>query len=176
MLGTNEVSPLDLTAAYATFAASGTFCPPRPVVQILDGTGTEIPLPPQTCRQVLDPAVADTVSGVLRGNIDGPSRSRTGARARIGRPAAGKTGSTNGSKAAWFVGYTPQVAAAVWFGKPIPEDMRNITIGGRYFRQVYGGSLPAPIWARAMSRLLEDVPVVGLPPMISSDVQRRAGT
>ncbi len=172
VLGTNEISPLDLTAAYAAFAAGGTYCPPRPVVEVLDATGAQVPLPPQECRPALEPDVADTVSSVLRGNIDGPSRSRTGARASIDRPAAGKTGSTNGSAAAWFAGYTPQVAAAVWVGRPVPEPLRDITIAGEYYRQVYGGSLPAPIWGDAMAQIHEGLPVVDLPPRAVSDPRR----
>jgi membrane peptidoglycan carboxypeptidase len=105
----------------------------------------------------------------LRGNIDGPSGSRTGTRASIGRPAAGKTGSTNGSRAAWFAGWTPQLAAAVWVGKPEPEPLQRITIGGRFFGQVYGGSLPAPIWGSAMAQIHTGVPVADLPPLIGSN-------
>ena len=169
VLGVNEVSPLDLSAAYATFAARGAYCPPRPVTEIVDANGEQIPVPPQQCAQVISPEVADTVTSVLRGNIDGPSRSRTGARASIGRPAAGKTGSTNGSNAAWFAGYTPQLAATVWVGKPIPEPLQRITIGGRYYQQVYGGSLPAPAWGSAMRQIHEGVPVADLPPVAVSN-------
>jgi membrane peptidoglycan carboxypeptidase len=172
VLGTNEVSPLALSAAYAAFAAHGLYCPPRPVVEVLDVDGAPIPLPEQQCTQALAPEIADTVTSVLRGNIDGPSRSRTGARAGIDRPAAGKTGSTNGSKAAWFAGYTPQLAAAVWVGKPEPEPLQRITVGGRYFRQVYGGSLPAPAWGSAMAQIHEGVPVADMPPIVASDPVR----
>jgi membrane peptidoglycan carboxypeptidase len=169
VLGTNEVSPLAMATAYATFAAHGLYCPPRPLTGILDASGEPVPLPEQSCQQVLAPEIADTVTAVLRGNIDGSSPYRTGARATIGRPAAGKTGSTNGSKAAWFVGYTPRLAAAVWVGKPVPEPLRDITIGGTYYRQVYGGSLPAPIWGQAMSAILEGVPPVEMPPPVVSN-------
>ena len=62
----------------------------------------------------------------------------------IGRPAAGKTGTTNDSKAAWFVGYTPQLSTAVWVGKSTPTPMRSVVINGRYYRQVYGGEHPGP--------------------------------
>jgi membrane peptidoglycan carboxypeptidase len=164
VLGANEVSPLDLSAAYAAFAARGTYCPPRPVTEIVDAQDRPVPLPAQECRQVLEPAVADTVTAVLRGTIDGPSPSRTASRADIGRPAAGKTGSTNGSKAAWFAGYVPQLASSVWVGKTTPEDMRDITIGGQFFRQVYGGTLPASLWADIMEPVLRDVPAAALPP------------
>ncbi len=167
VLGGNEVSPLDMAGAYATFAARGLYCPPRPVVQILDSAGKEIPLPAQECRQVLEQPVADTVTQILSGVIDGNTPGRTGRAASIGRPAAGKTGTTNGSRAAWFVGYTPQLATAVWMGDPggtpgqLIKEMRQVTINGRYYKQVFGGSIPAPIWARTMRGALKDVPVVG---------------
>ena len=168
VLGTNEVSPLAMSTAYATFAARGLHCTARAVTEVLDVNGAPLPLPEQPCRQVLDPAVADTVAAVLRGVVDGPSPSRTGVRASIGRPAAGKTGSTNGSKAAWFVGFVPQLASSVWVGKPEPVELRDVTVGGRFFPQVYGGTLPAPIWAAAMSGAVGGLPVVDLPPLAVS--------
>jgi membrane peptidoglycan carboxypeptidase len=163
VLGTAQVSPLDMAAAYATFAARGVHCPPRPVTAILDARGRELPLPPQDCRRVLEQGVADTVTSILRGVIDGPTRGRTGAAAAIGRPAAGKTGTTNSSRAAWFVGYTPELSTAVWLGMKEPTPMRDIRIGGRYYRQVYGGSLPAPIWKDVMAASLAGSPVRGFP-------------
>jgi membrane peptidoglycan carboxypeptidase len=178
VLGVNEVSPLAMAAAYAGLAARGEYCPPRPVREIVDSSGEPIPLPKQECRQVLPPETVDTMASVLRGTIDGPW-SRTARRASIGRPAAGKTGTTNGSKAAWFVGYVPQIAGAVWVGKPVPEPMQGITINGQYYRQVYGGSLPAPIWAQIMGPVVQHVPVVDLPPPAVSNPQprmRRSGS
>jgi len=101
--------------------------------------------------------VADTVTSILRGVIDGPAPGRTGKGASIGRPAAGKTGTTDESKAAWFCGYTPQLATAVWVGKPTPTPMRNVTINHHHYRAVYGGSLPAPIWRQVMLGALKGV-------------------
>lgn len=167
VLGVSEVSPLAMTAAYAGLAARGKSCPPRPVLAVLDAAGRALPLPPQTCMQVLDPRIADTVTSVLRGVVDGPW-SKTAARASIGRPVAGKTGSTNGSKAAWFVGYTPQVAASVWVGKPEPAPLQDITIAGTRYRQVYGGTLPAQTWSLVMKHVLRNVPVATLPPPATS--------
>ena len=163
VLGTAQVSPLDMAAAYATFAARGIHCPPRPVTAILDARGRELPLPPQDCRRVLEQGVADTVTSILRGVIDGSTPGRTGAAAAIGRPAAGKTGTTNSSRAAWFVGYTPELSTAVWLGMKEPTPMRDIRIDGRYYRQVYGGSLPAPIWKDVMAASLAGAPVRGFP-------------
>ena len=165
VLGANEVSPLSMAAAYATFAARGLYCPPTPVSRVLDARGAEIELGEQRCSQVLEQPVADTVNSVLTGVIDGDTRGRTGRGASIGRPAAGKTGTTNGSKAAWFIGYTPQLATAVWLGDPgAPgrdvKDMRQVRINGRYYPQVYGGTIPATIWQRTMSAALQGAPVI----------------
>jgi membrane peptidoglycan carboxypeptidase len=167
VLGSNGVSPLDMAGAYATFAAHGRYCPVQVVTEIRAPGGKTLALPEQQCEQVLEPGIADTVTSVLRGVIDGPEAYRTGVRASIGRPAAGKTGTVNDSKAAWFVGYTPQLAAAVWvglpdqtpgksFGSPLP--MKRVTINGRYYTQVYGGDIPAAIWHEAMGAALQGVP------------------
>jgi membrane peptidoglycan carboxypeptidase len=100
---------------------------------------------------------------LLRGVVDGPTHGRTGAKASIGPPVAGKTGTVNESKAAWFIGYTPQLAASVWLGIPDrtngrPLPMKQVTINHTYYKQVYGGSVPAPIWRDAMRTALEGVP------------------
>jgi membrane peptidoglycan carboxypeptidase len=153
-LGVDEVSPLSLAAAYATFAGRGLYCPPRAVREILDSKNQPIELTQEPCRQVFDQGIADTVNSVLQGVI----AKGTGKDAGIGRPAAGKTGSTNGSRAAWFAGYTPDLATTVWVGKAQPENMQRVTINGRYYRQVYGGTLPAAIWRETMRSALEGVP------------------
>jgi membrane peptidoglycan carboxypeptidase len=160
VLGAPTVSPLTMAAAYATFPAHGQYCAPSPITSISDSQGKEVSLPTSPCSQVMEPDTADAVTSILRGVIDGPARLRTGRAASLGRPAAGKTGTTNESKAAWFVGYTPQLATAVWVGNPRrPTPMRGITINGRHYAAVYGGSLPAPIWKQVMQGALEGVPV-----------------
>ena len=160
VLGSSGVSPLDMAAAYAAFAAHGNFCPPRPVTSITRADGHPLALPGAPCRQALEAGVADTVTSVLRGVIDGPNAFRTGRGASIGRPAAGKTGTENDSKAAWFVGYTPQLATAVWLGKPTPTPLVGATINGQYFRHgVFGGDIPASIWQQTMAQALQGVPV-----------------
>jgi len=164
VLGGNEVSPLAMAGAYATFAARGLYCPPRPVTSITDASGAELALPPQACKQVLEQPIADTVNAVLRGVVTGGSTGSTGQNASIGRPAAGKTGTTNGSKAAWFVGYTPQLATAVWVGDPgapgrSVKSMQNVRINGRYYRNVYGGGVPAAVFRDTMRSALDGVEV-----------------
>ena len=158
VLGTPQVSPLAMATAYATFAARGLYCPPRPVLSITDSKGRNVPVKVEPCTQALETNVADTVTGILRGVVDGPSAHRTGAGASIGRPVAGKTGTTNSSTAAWFIGYTPQLATAVWVGKPTPTAMRSVTINGKYYRQVYGGTIPASIFKALMLGALVGVP------------------
>jgi membrane peptidoglycan carboxypeptidase len=79
----------------------------------------------------------------------------------IGRDAAGKTGTTDSSAAVWFVGYTPDMAAAVWVGDPRggqSHPMKNITINGKYYSQVFGSTMPGPIWREAMLGALEGTP------------------
>jgi membrane peptidoglycan carboxypeptidase len=168
VLGTAEVSPLAMSAAYAAFAAHGRFCPPQLVTQVAGADGRALPLPAAPCTQALRPDVADTVASVLRGVVDGPLPGRTGASASIGRPVAGKTGTTEDSRAAWFVGVTPQLSAAVWLGKPVPVPLKDIRIAGRDYSQVYGGSLPAPIWAQGVRDALAGVPVIDLPPLAAA--------
>jgi membrane peptidoglycan carboxypeptidase len=159
VLGGNEVSPLAMAGAYATFPARGLYCPPRAVTSITDASGKELAVPAQSCTQVLEPEVADTVNSVLRGVVEGGPAGSTGRRAAIGRPVAGKTGTTNGSKAAWFVGYTPQLATGVWLGDPgAPgrpvRELRRVVIDGEWYRQVYGGSIPAEIFSDMMQAAL----------------------
>jgi membrane peptidoglycan carboxypeptidase len=97
----------------------------------------------------------------LRGVVEGPDSARTGVGAQFDRSAAGKTGTTEGNGAAWFTGFTPDLAAAVWLGDPAGGNghpLRNVTINGRYYSQVYGGDLPASIWRRTLSGALADAP------------------
>ena len=159
VLGSPTVSPLSMAGAYAAFAAHGKHCPVRAVLSITTASGTPVDVPPVRCGQAMDATVADTVTEVLTGVIDGDDPHRTGSGASIGRPAAGKTGTTNDSKAAWFVGYTPELATAVWVGKKNPTPLRRITIDGSYYPQVYGGTVPADIFSKAMRGALRGKPV-----------------
>jgi membrane peptidoglycan carboxypeptidase len=164
VLGGNEVSPLAMAGAYATFAARGLYCPPRAVTSITDASGAQLALPAQACTQVLEQPIADTVNSVLRGVVTGGPTGSTTNNASIGRPAAGKTGTTNESKAAWFVGYTPQLATAVWVGDPgAPgrgvKSMQDVRINGRFYNNVYGGGVPASIFRGTMRAAHEGLEV-----------------
>lgn len=162
-LGVDPASPLEMAAAYGVFANSGKRAEPTPVLQVRCG----IPVPNTACdqggkllednttpktEQVIEAPVADNVTDVLKGVITGG----TGTRANIGRPAAGKTGTAQGSKDSWFVGYTPTLSTAVWVGyrdKEIP--MVGIRGCGR---GMTGGCLPAMTWKTFMTSALKDVP------------------
>jgi membrane peptidoglycan carboxypeptidase len=160
-LGVADTSPLQVAGAYAMLAARGVFCTPYPVTAIRAADGKLIESHHASCRRVLPRWAADRTTSVLRGVIDGPDASRTGAAASIGRPAAGKTGTTDDFTAAWFSGYTPQLAASVWVGDPRGgqrHPLRNVRVGGRFFAQVYGADLAAPIWRMTMAGALRGVP------------------
>lgn len=159
VLGAFTVSPLAMAGAFAAFPAHGKFCPPRAVLSITAPSG-ELPVPRNECRQVLKPGVANTVVDILQDVIAKGTAARNGP---IGRPAAGKTGTTNDSRAAWFIGFVPRLVAAVWVGLPNaagePQPMENVTIGGQYYGRMYGGALPARIWHDTMVAALQDRPV-----------------
>jgi membrane peptidoglycan carboxypeptidase len=158
-LGTMEVTPLAMANAYATFAAHGIYCEPVAILDIRDRDGNALPAPDGDCTRVLQRDVADTVTVMLNGVVDGSIPGRTGqAMSLEGRQVAGKTGTTNESAAVWFAGYTPQLAAAVWVGDPrggFAHPMKDVTINGTYYRQVYGGTLPGPIWRDSMEIALQ---------------------
>jgi membrane peptidoglycan carboxypeptidase len=105
--------------------------------------------------RVVPDGVADVVTRILEDNI----RSGTGTRAALSRPAAGKTGTTDEHADAWFVGYTPGLATAVWMGYTRGEiPMRNV-----HGIAVSGGSFPAEIWRRFMEPALAGRPVRDFP-------------
>ncbi|MEY2425850.1 MAG: penicillin-binding protein [Actinomycetota bacterium] len=152
-LGALDTSPIDMAAAYAVFANRGQRAPATPIIRVTDSTGKVLidNRKPKTER-VIDEVVADNVTALLRGVIT----SGTGTAADIGRPAAGKTGSTNDNADAWFVGYTPTLSTAVWMGRTTGrEPLLNI----KGVRRVYGGTIPARTWKAFMSAALKDVPV-----------------
>jgi membrane peptidoglycan carboxypeptidase len=160
-LGVDEVSPLRMAEAYATFAADGLHCPSHAIVEIATREGATLPLPERRCVQALTKQEAATVTGLLERVIDGPDDERTGAKMSLGlRPAAGKTGTTDNAQAVWFTGYTRQLAAAVWAGYPDENRaLKKVRIRGEYFKTLFGGALPGPIWREAMKAAHEGVEI-----------------
>ncbi|WP_028810437.1 transglycosylase domain-containing protein [Streptomyces flavidovirens] len=159
-LGTEGMSPLTMANAYATFANRGTYCSPVFIESVTTAQGKSLPVPKSSCSRAMSEKTADTINTLLKGVVD----SGTGQRAGLtSRDNAGKTGTTDGRHNAWFVGYTPNLAGAVWVGaagaKQIP--MVDITIGGVYHDKVFGGEVPGPIWKDAMSGALDGKPAPG---------------
>jgi membrane peptidoglycan carboxypeptidase len=158
-LGFNEVSPLRVAAAYATFAARGEYCDPIAIRKITRTDGKSIPVPKANCDQVIDKGVADAVTHVLRGVLD----KGTGAGLGLGRPAAGKTGTVDDFSAAWFAGYTPDLASAVWVGNPrggFGHPMDDVSLPG-FSGTMFGASVPGPIWQDTMTAALKGKPEHG---------------
>ncbi|MCX4763853.1 transglycosylase domain-containing protein [Streptomyces sp. NBC_01275] len=154
-LGSTGLSPLTMATAYAAFASRGMYCTPvaiESITQTVGGTKKSLEVPKSTCSRAMSEKTADTVNTLLNGVID----SGTGQQAGLsGRESAGKTGTTDSRKNAWFVGYTPNLAGAVWVGSATQKvQMTQITIGGVYHDQVYGGDTPGPIWRDAMNGAL----------------------
>jgi penicillin-binding protein 1A len=153
-LGSREVYPLDMAGAYATFAAEGVRHRPYLVEEVVDRDGEVLLRERDEGERVITAELARTVTDVLRGPV---SSGGTGASANFGRPVAGKTGTSNESADAWFVGYTPQLSTAVWMGATEGRvPMENV--GGR--ARVTGGSFPAAIWRAYMAPAHSDLPVI----------------
>ena len=161
VLGANEVVPLDMAGAYAAFANDGVWCKPNPIDSIKQSKGKAVYKFQSQCRRVLSSYVADTITTLLRGPVTGGG---TFPGASFGRPIAGKTGTTDTSSAVWFVGYTPQIAAAVWVGDPrggYRYPLNYVVINGSYYSTVYGATIPGPIWRSAMSGAHSGLPYRG---------------
>ncbi|MCT9091733.1 penicillin-binding protein [Streptomyces sp. ASQP_92] len=164
-LGSTGISPLTMASAYAAFANRGTYCSPIAIESIKKPDGSSVPVPKTSCSQAMSQTTADSINTLLRGVID----SGTGAEAGLkDRDNAGKTGTTDARKNAWFVGYTSNLSAAVWVGSPSQRvEMNNITIGGQFQEQVYGGQVPGPIWRDAMTGALQGQ---DSPPFVRVDI------
>ncbi len=152
-LGSTSVTPLELTSAFAAFANAGTKMKPISIKYVTDARGAILESNQPEGTPVLTPAGSFLITSMMEDVI----RYGTGMRANIGRPAAGKTGTSNDYKDAWFVGYTPELAAGVWVGF---DDMRR-SLG----RGEVGGRAAAPIWQRFMRNVLtsEPAPDFGIP-------------
>jgi len=166
-LGSYEVHPIELAGAYATFAAGGTWAQPRLVLRIVGPDGKEVPLPdPPPERRVLDEAEAYLVTSMLTSVID----HGTGTRAKaLGRPLAGKTGTSNGPKDTWFAGYSTDVTAVTWVGY---DD-------GRTLGPAEQGAVTAlPAWIEFMKAATAGKPKVDFarpPGIVTVQIDARTG-
>jgi membrane peptidoglycan carboxypeptidase len=151
-LGTQVMSPLTMANAYATFANHGVYCTPIAIESATDASGKAIAVPKSKCTQAMSAKTADTISTLLLGVVEDGTGQEAGL---TDRQSAGKTGTTDKRHAAWFVGYTPNMAGAVWVGGDHGNvQMTNIRIGGVYHAEVFGADTPGPIWRDAMKGAL----------------------
>ncbi|MFO8076484.1 MAG: transglycosylase domain-containing protein [Actinomycetota bacterium] len=151
-LGVHEVTVLDVATVQATLAAGGVHRRPSVISSVRDAEGQVLyEREPDPGRRVLDPAVAWQVTRALEGVV----AAGTGERGDIARPLAAKTGTSQDNVDAWFAGYTPDLAAAVWMGFPegrVPMEPPTTR------RRVDGGTWPAELFARFAMSALEQVP------------------
>jgi penicillin-binding protein 1A len=143
VLGANEVNTMEMASAFGTLATLGRHVRPTAIERIEDSHGNVLFQANPKLRQVLNPAVADVATQIMRKVI----LYGTGTAANIGRPAAGKTGTAQEWRDAWFAGFIPQLSAAVWVGFP----QGQISMVGTRIGNVTGGSFPAQIWHAFMS-------------------------
>lgn len=146
-LGVGDVSPLEMTNAFGTFANEGIWVEPISILKIEDRYGNLIEEDMPETREVLSEGTAYIMTDMMEDVIDGGTASSV--RQFFHRPAAGKTGTTQDFTDAWFLGYTPQLVAGVWVGFDDPR----IKFGGWYGQ---GGKAAAPIWARFMKYVYDD--------------------
>jgi penicillin-binding protein 1A len=143
VLGTAEVTPVRLTAAYAAFATLGQRPEPRFVSRVVDRRGAVVWQQQPRAQPVIDPAAAFLTTSMMQDVVD--RGTGTGVRsAGFSAPAAGKTGTTQDAADIWFVGFTPEIVATIWIGM----DRRQ-----RILRGATGGQIVAPVWGRIMRQV-----------------------
>ncbi len=150
-LGSIGVTPLEMAGAFATFANNGWQSKTTIILQVTDSKGNVLVDNTPQPEQLLDPWATANLTTMLKGVI---APGGTGPKADIGRPAAGKTGTTSSERDVWFVGYVPQLATAVWVGNDNYQSMGE---------GITGGDFAAPVWRSFMLKALKDKPVKYFP-------------
>ena len=153
-LGTEAVTPLEMTSAYSTLAARGIHHPPTFEQQVKDPRGKTLQTIDRKGTRALDQNVADMTAYIMQNVIC----CGTGTAANFGRPAAGKTGTAQFYVDAWFCGFVPQLVTCVWVGYPQGEIPMY---GVEGYNGIFGGSIPAAIWHDFMAYATKDMPAVG---------------
>ncbi|HUJ16618.1 MAG TPA: PBP1A family penicillin-binding protein [Nitrospirota bacterium] len=146
-LGSSVVTPLELTSAYATFASQGYRSEPIIIMSIVDGKGTVLESYQPDPKEAIDRTTAYLVTSLLKSVVqEGTGRGALS----LGRPLAGKTGTTNNYVDAWFLGYSPDIVTGVWVGYDNPKA----SLGDRET----GARAALPIWISVMARAMADKP------------------
>jgi membrane peptidoglycan carboxypeptidase len=162
-LGVASPTALDMASAYGTFASGGFQTSPTAIARIVGSNGGLLYDLSQSVKrnQTIDPSIVSQVDYALQKVVtDG-----TGTKARaVGRPVAGKTGTTDSNLSAWFVGYTPQLSTAVVMFRTEPDGKTRASMNGvGGIKRVNGGSFPASIWTSYMTKAVKGMPVEQFP-------------
>jgi membrane peptidoglycan carboxypeptidase len=165
-LGTFEVTPLEMANVYSVFASGGIKCNPVAIVSgVRTSSGAQVPVSDADCHQELDPNIAALMDDALQGPFQaGGTLSTVGGPA--GRPAGGKTGTTDNSGANWTAGMTPQYATVVWVGDPRGGQRYPLTQVRAYGRTLYntfGASIAGPVWKEVMTGIHTGLPAAAFP-------------
>ena len=173
-LGVTSTDPLTMAGAYATFAARGEYCEPRPVNRILSSSGKVIAEYPDKCEQLMPSAVADAVNDILRG-VQEPGGFGYDNGLALSQPSAGKTGTIDGNRAVWFVGYTPNLSTAAMLAGANSLGhwitLNGQVVGGAYVGRAFGSTYAGPIWAGAMQAIDDFLPDVDFTPPDPTAIQ-----
>jgi membrane peptidoglycan carboxypeptidase len=152
-LGAQNCTPLEMCSAYSTLPTGGTHNDPTAIVKVIDSDGKSLfehqPHPTQAVKPQIARATTDVLEGVVSQG--------TATAADIGRPEAGKTGTSQLNRDCWFIGYTPQLCTAVWVGY---TTERTVVVDGS---NGFGGTVAAPIWAAFMNEALAGLPALNFP-------------
>ncbi len=177
---TQGISPLALANAYCAFDNEGVFIENHVITKIEDAKGQVIYTANPERRDAMSPETAYMVTSMLQTVVE----SGTGTNARMNRPVAAKTGTTQlpdsfgnikGNKDAWFAAYTPELVGVVWMGYDADFDENN---NPQYLRQVYGGKYPAQLWKKVMTESLKNVKVSAFPRpsgVVSVEIDTKSG-
>ncbi len=161
-LGAGAVTPVEIASAYSSFATNGKLAPPYLIEKIEDSNGQLLYKHIISTRtSIPDPAAAAAV----RKTLEVAAQFGTGTRAVLNdRPIAGKTGTHQGFREAWFIGFIPQYTSSVWIGFAEEQlPLTDVEINGELIKNVSGGRVPAPIWKEFMEEVVKDLPIENWP-------------
>ena len=169
-LGAGAVTPIEIASAYSSFATNGTLAPPYLIERIEDAQGEVLYQNIVSQRiSIPDPGAAAAV----RKTLEVAAQYGTGTRAVLDdRPIAGKTGTHQGFREAWFIGFIPQYTSSIWIGFAEEQlPLTDVEINGELIKNVSGGRVPAPMWKEFMTKVVEELPVVEWP-VDPSDIEK----
>jgi penicillin-binding protein 1A len=157
-LGAGAVTPIEMASAYSSFATNGVLAPTYLIERIEDSNGDVLYQHIVSRRiSIPDPGAAAAV----RKTLEVAAQYGTGTRAVLDdRPIAGKTGTHQGFREAWFIGFIPQYTSSIWIGFAEEQlPLTDVEIKGEVIRNVSGGRVPAPIWKEFMTKVVENLPI-----------------